>query len=176
MCGRASVLRMLVTAGVMCALTGPASAAGMSGMSMGGMAVGMGAGSGLAGAAGSAIGAAGAANTYGASVRGNGHHLPIGASDGPSGLSASSGHNPFGTSTASSAWASLPAIDRDLPGIVAPGLPTLAKSGPSAPDANVPVTAEGQVNSSEVTSSSRGGSDALQQSSLSSETSSAPRR
>jgi hypothetical protein len=176
MCGRASVLRMLVTASVMCALKGPASAAGMGGMSMGGMAVGMSAGSGLAGAAGSAIGAAGAANTYGASVPGNGHHLPIGASDGPSGLSASSGHNPFGTSTASSAWASLPTVDPDLPGIVAPGLPSLAKSGPSAPDANVPITAEGQVNSSEVTSSSQGGSGALQQSSLSSETSSARRR
>ena len=59
MCGRANVLRMLMTASVMCALTGPASAAGMGGMSMGGMAVGMSAGTGLAGAAGSAIGAAG---------------------------------------------------------------------------------------------------------------------
>jgi hypothetical protein len=176
MCGRASVLRILVTASVMCALTGPASAAGMGGMSMGGMAVGMSPGSGLAGAAGSEIGASRATNTYGASVPENGHHLPIGASDGPSGLSASSGHNPFGTSAASSAWASLPAMDPDLPGIVAPGVPRLAKSGPSAPDANVPVTAEGQINSSEVTSSSQGGSDALQQSSLSAETSSAPRR
>ena len=176
MCGRASVLRMLVTASVMCALTGPASAAGMGGMSMGGMAVGMSAGSGLSGAARSAIGAAAAANTYGASAPGNGDHLPIGASDGPSGLSASSGHNPFGTSMASSAWASLPAMDPDLPGIVAPGLPRLAKSGPSAPDANVPVAADRQVNSSEVTSSSQGDSDALQQSSLSSETSSASRR
>jgi hypothetical protein len=176
MCGRASVLGVLVTASVMCALTAPTSAAGMGGMSMGGMAVGMSAGSGLTVATSSAIGAAGAANAYGASVPGNGHHPPIGASDGPSGLSASSGRNPFGTSRASSAWASLPAMDPNLPGIVAPGLPSLAKSGPSAPDANVPVTGEGQINSSEVTSGSQGGSGSLQQSSLSSGTSSATKR
>jgi hypothetical protein len=178
MCGRASVLRMLVTASVMCAFTAPASAAGMGGMSMGGMAVGMTASGGLSGVAGSGIGAAGAANRHGASVPGNGDHLPIGASDGPSGLSASSGHNPFGNSEASSAWASLPAMDPDLPGVVAPGLPSLAKSGSSAPDLNVqvPVKAEGPNNSSDVTSGLQGGSDALQQSSLSSESSNAPRR
>jgi len=178
MCSRASLLGMLVTASVMCALTAPASAAGMGGMSMGGgMAVGMTAGTALGGVASSAMGAAGAANTSGASARGNGDHLPIGASDGPSGLSASSGHNPFGNSKASSAWASLPALDPDLPGVVAPGVPGLAGSGPSAPDGNVtiPVTAEGPKNSAQVTSGSRGSSGALQQSSLSSETSSAPR-
>ena len=142
----------------------------------GGMAVGMTAGTALGGVASSAMGAAGAANTSGASARGNGDHLPIGASDGPSGLSASSGHNPFGNSKASSAWASLPALDPDLPGVVAPGVPGLAGSGPSAPDGNVtiPVTAEGPKNSAQVTSGSRGSSGALQQSSLSSETSGAP--
>jgi hypothetical protein len=178
MCGRASVLLTLVAASVMCALTAPASAAGMGGMSMGGMAGGMSISSGLIGGASAAIRAAGAANTSGASVPGNGDHLPIGASDGPSGLSASSGHNPFGNSKASSAWASLPALDPDLPGIVAPGVPSLAKSGPSSPEVNVqaPHTAEGPINSSEVTSGSRDGSGALQQSSMSSETSSAPRR
>jgi len=178
MFGRASVLLSLVTASVICALTAPASAAGMGGMSMGGMAVGMGASGGLSGGANSAIRAAGAANTSGASVPGNGDNLPIGASDGPSGLSASSGRNPFGNSKASSAWASLPAMDPDLPGIVAPGLPSLAKSGPSSPEANaqVPHTGEGLINSSEVTSGSRDGSGDLQQSSLSSATSSAPRR
>ena len=178
MCGRASVLRMLLTASVMCALAAPASAAGMGGMSMGGMAVGMSAASGLSGVVSSSIGAAGAANTNGASVSGNGEHLPIGAKDGPSGLSASSGHNPFGNSEASSAWASLPAMDPDLPGIVAPGLPGLAKSGPSAPDVNVQVhvPSERLNDSSDVTSSSQGGLGALQQSSLSSETLRPPRR
>ena len=178
MCGRASLLRMLVTASVMCALTAPASAAGMGGMSMGGMAVGMSAGNALSGVASPAMGAAGAAKANGASVPGNADHLPIGASDGPSGLSASSGHNPFGNSKASSAWASLPAMDPNLPGVVAPGLPSLAKSGPSAPDVNVKtaVKAEGENHSSEVTSGSQGGSGALQQSSWSSETSSAPTR
>jgi hypothetical protein len=178
MCGCASVLRKLVTASVMCALTAPASAAGMGGMPMGGMAVGMTAASGLSGVASSGIGAAGAANRYGASAPGNGDHLPIGASDGPSGLSASSGHNPFGNSEASSAWASLPAMDPDLPGVVAPGRPSLAKSGSSAPDLNaqVPVKAEVPINSLDVTSGSPGGSDTLQQSSLSSESSNAPRR
>jgi len=145
---------------------------------MGGMAVGMTAASGLGGVASSGIRAAGAANSSGASVPGSGDHLAIGASDGPSGLSASSGHNPFGNSKASSAWASLPAMDPDLPGVVAPGLPSLAKSGSSAPDLNlqVPVKAEGSNNSLDVTSGSQGGSDALQQSSLSSESSHAPRR
>ena len=173
----ASLLRMLVMASVMCAFTAPTSAAGM-GASMGVMAVGMTAAGGLGGMASSAIGAAGTANPYGASVPGNGDHLPIGANDGPSGLSASSGRNPFGNSKASSAWASLPAVDPDLPGIVVPGLPALAKSGPSAPEVNVrvPVTAEGLKNSLEVTSGSQGSSGALQQSSLSSETSSAQRR
>jgi hypothetical protein len=174
MCARASVLRMLVTASVMCALTAPASAAGMGGMSMGGMAVGM-AAVGGPGAANSAMGAAGAANTYGNSVPGT--RLPIGARDGPSGVSASSGHNPFGNSEASSAWASLPALDPDLPGVAAPGLPGLAKSGPSAPDVSVqvPAGADGLNNSSEVTSGSQDGSGALRQSSLSSKTSSVPR-
>jgi hypothetical protein len=169
MCGRASVLRVLVTASVMCAFTAPASAAGMGGMSMGGMAVGMTAVAGLGGVA-SAAGVAGAANTYNASAPGSGDHIPIGASDGPSGLSASSGHNPFGNSKASSAWASLPAMDPDLPGVVAPGLPSLAQSGPSAPEVNVqgPVTAERQSKSLDVNSGSQGGSGALLQSSLSS--------
>ena len=178
MCGRASVLRMLVTASVMCAFTAPASAAGMGGMSMGGMAVGMTASGGLSGVAGSGIGAAGAANRHGASVPGNGDHLPIGASDGPSGLSASSGHNPFGNSEASSAWASLPAMDPDLPGTVAPGPPSLAKSGPSAPEVSVhvPVTAESSNNSSDATSGYQGGSGFLQQSTSSSEAPSTPRR
>jgi len=178
MCGRASFLGILVTASVMCALTAPASAAGMGGMAMGGgMAVGMTAGPALGGVASSAMGAAGAANTAGSSVTGNGDHLPIGASDGPSGLSASSGHNPFGNSKASSAWASLPPMDPDLPGVVAPGVPTLAKSGPPASDVNVkiPVTAEGPNNSAQMTSGSQGSSSAMQQSSLSSETASAPR-
>ena len=178
MFGRASLLGMLVTASVMCALTGPASAAGMGGMSMGGgMAVGMTAGTALGGVASSVMGTAGAATTSGASVPGSGDHLPIGASDGPSGLSASSGRNPFGNSKASSAWASLPAMDPDLPGVVAPGVPSLAKSGPSAPDVNVklPVTAEGPNDSAQVTAGSRGSSGALQQSSLSSETGT-PRR
>ena len=145
---------------------------------MGGMAVGMAAAGGLCGMASSAIGAAGTANPYGGSVPGNGDHLPIGASDGPSGLSASLGRNPFGNSKASSAWASLPAVDPDLPGIVAPGLPALAKSGPSAPEVSVqvPVTAQGLNNSLEMTSGSPESSGALQQSSLFSETSSAPRR
>jgi hypothetical protein len=177
MCGRASVLGMLVSASVMCALTAPAAAAGMGGMAMGGMAVGMAAVGGL-GAANSAMGAAGAANT-GISVPGTGDRVPIGARDGPSGLSASSGHNPFGNSEASSAWASLPAMDPDLPGIAAPGLPGLAKSGPSATDINVqvPVAADGLKNSSEVRSGSQGGgSGALQQSSLSLKTSSVPPR
>jgi hypothetical protein len=166
-----------VTASLMYAFTVPASAAGM-GASMGGMAVGMAAVGGFSGMASSAMGAAGTANLYGGSVAGNGNHLPIGASDGPSGLSASSGRNPFGNSKASSAWASLPAVDPDLPGIVAPRLPALAKFGPSAPEVNVqvPVTTEGLNNSLEVTSGSPGSSGALQQSSLSSETSSAPRR
>jgi hypothetical protein len=178
MCGRASVLLMLVTVSVMCALTAPAHAAGMGGMSMGGMAVGMSASSGLSGSASSAIGAAGVANRSSASVRGNGDHLPIGASDGPSGQSASSGHNPFGNSKASSAWASLPAMDPNLPGIVAPGLPSLAKSGPSSPEVNVqvPHSAEGLINSSEVTSGSQDSSGNSQHSSLSAETSTAPRR
>jgi hypothetical protein len=178
MCGRASLLHVLVTASVMCAFTAPASAAGM-GASMGGMAVGMAAAGGLTGMASSTIGAAGTANPYGGSVPGNGDRLPIGASDGPSGLSASSGRNPFGNSKASSAWASLPEEDPDLPGIVAPGLPGLAKSGPSSPEINVqvPVAAEGlNNNSSEVTSGSPGSSGALQQSSVSSGTSSASRR
>jgi hypothetical protein len=117
MCGRPSLLRMLVAASVMCALTAPASAAGMGGMSMGGMAVGMTAGSALSGVA---MGAAGAARANGASVPEYGDHQPIGASDGPSGLSASTGHNPFGNSQASSAWASLPATDPNLPVVVAP--------------------------------------------------------
>ena len=150
---------------------------------MGGMAVGMAAAGGLTGMASSTMGAARTANPYGGSVPGSGDRLPIGASDGPSGLSASSGRNPFGNSKASSAWASLPAVDPDLPGIVAPGLPALAKSGPSksgpsSPEVNVqvPVTAEGLNNSSEVTTGSPGSSGALQQSSLSSETSSAQRR
>src|SRR5262245_20874360 len=178
MCGRASVLLILVTASVMCTLTAPASAAGMGGMSMGGMAAGMSVSSGLNGGASSAIRAAGVANTSGASVPGNGDHLPIGANDGPSGLSASSGRNPFGNSKASSAWASLPALDPDLPGVVAPGPPSLAKSAPSSPEVNVqvPHTGEGLTNSSEVTSGSQDGSGALQQSSLSSGTSSVPRR
>jgi hypothetical protein len=178
MCGRASVLGMLVTASVMCALTAPAAAAGMGGMAMGGMAVGMAAVGGL-GAANSAMGAAGAANMYGAPVAGTGDHVPIGARDAPAGMSASSGHNPFGNSEASSAWASLPAMDPNLPGIVAPGLPGLAKSGPSATDINVqvPVAADGLKNSSEVRSGSQGGgSGALQQSSLSLKTSSVPPR
>jgi hypothetical protein len=145
---------------------------------MGGMAVGMAAAGGFGGMASSAIGAAGTGNPYGGSAAANGDHLPIGASDGPAGLSASTGRNPFGSSKASSAWASLPAVDPDLPGIVAPGPPALAKSGPSAPEANVqvPVTAEGLNNSVEVTSGLPGSSRAVQQSSLSSETSSAPRR
>src|SRR5262249_41509054 len=172
MCGRASVLRMLVTASVMCAFTAPASAAGMGGMSMGGMAVGMTAPSGLSGVASSGIGAAGAANRHGASGPGNSDHLPIGASDGPSGLSASSGHNPFGNSEASSAWASLPTMDPDLPGVVAPSLPSLAKSGSSAPpDANVraPVTAEGQGRLSDVNSGSQAAVPTVQRSLSSSE-------
>jgi len=176
MCGRASVLCVLVTASAMCALAASASAAGMGGMSMGGMAVGMTAGTALSGVASSAMGAAGALHTDGAAAPGTGGHLPIGASDGPTGLSASSGHNPFGNSNASSAWASLPVMDPDLPGVVAPGLPSLAKSGPSGPDVNVrmPVTADGLNNSSQVISGSQGSSAALQQSSLSSETSGAP--
>ena len=176
MFSRASVLLSLVTASVICALTAPASAAGMGGMSMGGMAVGMGASGGLSGGANSAIRAAGALHADGAAVPGTGDHLAIGASDGPTGLSASSGHNPFGNSKASSAWASLPVMDPDLPGVVAPGLPSLAKSGPSGPDVNVrmPVTADGLNNSSQVISGSQGSSAVLQQSSLSSETSSAP--
>jgi len=176
MCGRASVLCVLVTANAMCALAASASAAGMGGMSMGGMAVGMTAGTALSGVASSAMGAAGALHTDGAAAPGTGGHLPIGASDGPTGLSASSGHNPFGNSNASSAWASLPVMDPDLPGVVAPGLPSLAKSGPSGPDVNVrmPVTADGLNNSSQVISGSQGSSAALQQSSLSSETSGAP--
>jgi hypothetical protein len=111
-------------------------------------------------------------------VAGTGDHVPIGARDAPAGMSASSGHNPFGNSEASSAWASLPAMDPNLPGIVAPGLPGLAKSGPSAPDVNVkvPVAAEGLNNSSEVTTGSPGGSGSLQQSSLSSKTSSVQQR
>jgi hypothetical protein len=174
MCGRASVLRMLVTASVMCALAAPASAAAMGGMAMGGMAVGMAAVGGL-GAANPAMGAGGAANT-GVSVPGKGDRLPIGARDGPSGLSASSGHNPFGNSEASSAWASLPTMDPDLPGIAAPGLPGLARSGPSDPDVNVqvPAATDGLNGSSEVTSGSQGGSGALQRSSLFSKTSSVP--
>jgi hypothetical protein len=93
-------------------------------------------------------------------------------------MSASSGHNPFGNSEASSAWASLPTMDPSLPGVVAPGLPSLAKSAPSAPDVNIKtaVKAEGVNHSSEVTSGPQGGSGALQQSSWSSETSSAPTR
>ena len=175
MCGRASVLRILVTASVLCSFAAPASAAGMGGLSMGG-----GMGFGMVGVGGGAnvAGAAGAANMSSASA-GKRDHLPIGAGDGPSGLSASSGHNPFGNSNASSAWASLPPMDPDLPGVVAPQRPRLAKSGPSAPGPNVeaPVTAERQNNSFDVNSGSQAGVPAFQQSSFSSsEAPSAPRR
>jgi hypothetical protein len=174
MCGRASVLRILVTASVLCSFAVPASAAGMGGFSMGGMGVGMVGVGGVANAAGAATGAV---NMSSAPAAGHRVLLPIGAGDGPSGLSASSGHNPFGKSRASSAWASLPPMDPDVPGVVAPQRPSLAKSGPSAPDLNmqVPVTAEGR-NSIDVNSGSQGGAPALQQSSFSpSEVPSAPR-
>lgn len=114
-----------------------------------------------------------------ASGAGNRDRLPIGAGDGPSGLSASSGHNPFGNSKASSAWASLPPMDPVLPGVVAPQRPRLAKSGRSAPHPNVeaPLTAERQNNSFDVNSGSQPGAPAFQQSSFSSsEAPSAPRR
>lgn len=176
MCGRASVLRILVTASLLlCSFAAPASAAGMGGFSMGGMGLGM---VGVGGVA-NAAGTAGAANMSSASAAGKRDHLPIGAGDCPSGLSASSGHNPFGNSRASSAWASLPPMDPDLPGVVAPQRPSLARSGPSAPDPNVeaPVTAERQNNSFDVNSGSQAGAPAFQQSSFSSsEAPSAPRR
>jgi hypothetical protein len=176
MCGRASVLRILVTASVLCSFAAPASAAGMGGFSMGGMGVGM---VGVGGVANAAGAAAGAVNMSSASAAGNRDHLPIGASDGPSGLSASSGHDPFGNSKASSAWASLPRMDPDLPGVVAPQRPSVAKSGPPAPDPNVevPVTAERQNNSFDVNSGSQGGAPAVHQRSFSSsEAPGAPRR
>jgi len=177
MCGRVSVLRILVTASVLCSFAAPASAAGMGGFSMGGgMGVGM---VGVGGVANAAEAAAGAANMSSASAAGNRDHLPIGASDGPSGLSASSGHNPFGNSKASSAWASVPPMDPDLPGVVTPQRPSLAKSAPPAPDLNVevPVTTERHNNSVDVNSASQGGAPAFQQSSFSSsQAPSTPRR
>ena len=172
MFGQANILRVSLVASVIWAYTGTALAAGMGGVSMGGMTGGMSAGGGLSGVASAAAAAAGAANTLGASTPGSGGHLPIGANDGPSGLSASSGHNPFGNSLASSAWASLPALDPDLPGVVAPSLPGLAKSGSSAPpDANVraPVTAEGQGRLSDVNSGSQAAVPTVQRSLSSSE-------
>jgi len=131
---RESMLRTLLVAGAIFAFTAPASAAGMGGVSVGGIGIGVpAAGGGLAGVSGAIGGAVGGVTgAPGTSALGGGH-LPVGAGDGPSGLSASSGHNPFGSAKPSSAWSSLPALDPNLPGVTVPAAPALPSGAPSLP-------------------------------------------
>ena len=97
-------------------------ATSVSAMGMGGGGTMGGMGVGVAGAATSAaIGAAAAASASSySSGGGTAKGVPVGATDGPSGMSATSGRNPFGHVGASSAWSSLPPLDPDLPGIAVP--------------------------------------------------------
>ena len=170
---RQLMLRTLLAAGVTFALAGPATAAGMGGVSVAG--IGLGSVSGVSGAMGAASGALGSASgalsgaglTSGASGL-TGGHSAIGSHDGPAGLSATSGHSPFGHAQASSAWASLPALDNDVPGLAvpappglpsAPGLPGLSKSGaPAVPgvDVQAKVDVAGTSKSVDVNTSSLG--------------------
>ena len=135
---RESMLRTLLMAGAIFAFTAPASAAGMGGASVGGIGIGVpGAGggglAGVSGAIGGAVGGvAGAANSAAGGSGLSAVHA-VGAGDGPSGLSASSGHNPFGNVKPSTAWTSLPALDPSMPGVTAPSVPSLPSGAPSLP-------------------------------------------
>ena len=116
---RRAALRAMLAASAIVAFATSASAMGMGGGGMvGGMGVGM-AGAGAPGALGAAA-AASVATYSSANGSPNGAHVPVGALDGPSGMSATSGHNPFGHAGASSAWTSLPGIDPDVPGMTVP--------------------------------------------------------
>ncbi|GEM_PF-2692691 len=119
-------------AGAIFALAAPALAAGIGGVSIGGMGIAMPSGgvSGALGAVGAGLSAPALAG--GASQLSAGH-LPIGALDGPNGLSATSGRSPFGHAKASSAWASLPQFDPNLPGMAVPIPSTPSLSAPAVP-------------------------------------------
>jgi len=130
MSDRKLVLAASLLAGAVFALAAPALAAGIGGVSIGGIGIAMpggGAVGGALGGMGAASGLSAAALSAGPSGLSSGH-LPIGALDGPNGLSATSGRSPFGNTKASSAWLSLPAFDPNLPGMV-----PAASSLPSAP-------------------------------------------
>ena len=60
--------------------------------------------------------------------------VPVGATDGPSGVSASSGRNPFGGVNPSSAWASLPGLDSNVMGAPLPENNRLASRKNSGTD------------------------------------------
>lgn len=175
---RQMVLRALLAAGVTFALAAPASA-GMGGISAGGIGVGV-PGGGMAGGLGAASGALatasgalGGVSLPSAPGRISAGHLPIGAGDGPANLSASSGHSPFGSAKASSAWASLPALDNNIPGLAvpaalelpsAPALPSLSsKSAPALPSIDVRAKADvaGTSKSVDINTASLGGSPSL---------------
>lgn len=118
MTARKRTVRAMLAASLMIAFATSASAMGMGGGGIGGMGVGM-AGAGAPGALGFA--ATASINNYSTATGGaNGGHIPVGAMDGPSGMSATFGHNPFGDASASAAWTSLPALDPDLPGMTVP--------------------------------------------------------
>ena len=128
-----------VTGSVNGALGGSAAGGGVSGSAAGALS-GSAAG-GVASASASAGGVIPGANSGGAgsgagpstgsgAVRVGG---PIGAFDGPSGLSATSGRDEFGGTNPSGAWASLPGLDPNVMGAPLPGAASLTKNNrPSA--------------------------------------------
>jgi|SRR5581483_3099567 len=131
--------RIALTVAVVFGASPPALAAGLGGISVGGISVAVPVGgvSSVMGAVGAVPAVGGVASNLGGASLG---HLPIGAADGPSGLSAASGRNPFGNATASKAWASIPAFDPDMAGLpipAAPQMPALAGSKSGAPGVDV---------------------------------------
>jgi hypothetical protein len=131
--------RIALTVAVVFGASSPTLAAGLGGISVGGISVPapVGGVSSVMGAVGAVPAVGGVASNPGGASLG---HLPIGATDGPSGLSAASGRNPFGNASASKAWASIPAFDPDMAGLpipAAPDLPALAGSKSGAPGVEV---------------------------------------
>jgi hypothetical protein len=96
--------RALLSAGVILAFTTPALAAGIGGISIGGI--------------GGAVG--GVAGTVGGAVNSAGGGAAPGSGDGPSGQSASSGRSPFAGAKASKNWSAIPSMDPTLPGLAVP--------------------------------------------------------